>query len=56
MRRRGAVLVIIVATLSAIFAVRSLKNFLDVDACLDRGGAWDKQASICVGTPTTHDR
>jgi hypothetical protein len=51
-----AVIVVIVATLAAIFAILSLKSFFDVDACLDRGGAWDKQASTCVSTPTTHGR
>lgn len=54
MRRRVAVIVVIVATLAALFSVHLLKNFVDVDACLDRGGAWEKQTSTCVGMRNTH--
>jgi hypothetical protein len=56
MKRGAVVIVIIVTILSAIFAIRSLKNFLDVDTCLDRGGAWEDQTSTCVGAREIHGR
>ena len=54
MRRRVAIFAVIVTALAAIFAIRPIKNFLDADACLDRGGAWEKQTSTCIGTLETN--
>ena len=53
--RRVLVIVVVAGTLAAIFAIRPLKTFLDIDACLDQGGAWEKQTGTCVGTHNTQD-
>ena len=52
--RRLAVILAIGMLLAAILAFRPLKNFIDSDICLDRGGAWKKQTGTCVGILNTY--
>jgi hypothetical protein len=43
-----AVLLVVLLTALALL-VRPVKQFLAVDACLDRGGAWDGTLQQCKG-------
>lgn len=36
------------AIAAAIAAAPAIQDWLTVDACLDSGGAWVKQARICI--------
>jgi len=44
MKRASIALAIFVA---GMFAGAGLDDWLDIDTCLDRGGAWDYQRETC---------
>lgn len=46
--------VFVLGLLAAIF-IPEIKQFFDVDRCLDAGGAFDYKANTCVGTGRLHD-
>ena len=39
----------IIVAVIGIYLVSKVKDFLDIDRCLDHGGAWDYEFGYCVG-------
>lgn len=45
------VLVAIVGLVLALWLFRQVREFLRQDACLDRGGIWNRPTQECTGAP-----
>jgi len=54
--KRKRLIVMIGPVVAAILAFRPVKTFIDIDICLDRGGAWDEQTETCVGFRPDNER
>lgn len=49
-RRYLQALLVLLLTVAVVFIIAYAKKMLDIDSCLDRGGAWDYQRDLCVSS------